>query len=140
LIPFAGLLGIRFTSLDHPWTLVGCTWLQYLIGAPVIISWNLLATNVKQTTARTMQRESLTYVAMMPQTSNFASALIKGFGFSGINATLLQLPTGAVEAVVVPICGIIATYVIKADAKFDEPPLITPQAIPTPAQQRTLGS
>lgn len=30
LIPFGGLLGIRFTSLDHShrWTLVGCTWLQ----------------------------------------------------------------------------------------------------------------
>ncbi|KAJ5430631.1 Major facilitator superfamily domain general substrate transporter [Penicillium cf. griseofulvum] len=52
LIPFAGLLGIRFTSLDRPWTLVGCTWLQYIIGAPVIISWNLLATNVAGHTKR----------------------------------------------------------------------------------------
>ncbi|KAJ5131264.1 uncharacterized protein N7515_007303 [Penicillium bovifimosum] len=52
LIPFGGLLGIRFTSLDHPWTLVGCTWLQYLVGAPVIISWNLLATNVAGHTKR----------------------------------------------------------------------------------------
>ena len=52
LIPFGGLLGIRFTSLDHRWTLVGCTWLQYIIGAPVIISWNLLATNVAGHTKR----------------------------------------------------------------------------------------
>ncbi|CAI7607792.1 unnamed protein product [Penicillium glandicola] len=52
LIPFAGLLGIRFTSLDHRWTLVGCTWLQYIVGAPVIISWNLLATNVAGHTKR----------------------------------------------------------------------------------------
>lgn len=52
LIPFAGLLGIRFTGLDHRWTLVGCTWLQYIIGAPVIISWNLLSTNVAGHTKR----------------------------------------------------------------------------------------
>ncbi|KAJ5883275.1 uncharacterized protein N7473_010161 [Penicillium subrubescens] len=52
LIPFAGLLGIRFTSLDHRWTLVGCTWLQYIIGAPVIVSWNLLSTNVAGHTKR----------------------------------------------------------------------------------------
>lgn len=42
--------------------------------------------------------------------SNFASSLIKGFGFSGIYATLLQLPTGAIEFVVVPLCGIAAGY------------------------------
>ncbi|EAU39330.1 conserved hypothetical protein [Aspergillus terreus NIH2624] len=52
LIPFGGLLGIRFTSLEHRWTLVGCTWLQYIIGAPVIISWNLLSTNVAGHTKR----------------------------------------------------------------------------------------
>ncbi|CAI7567570.1 unnamed protein product [Penicillium bialowiezense] len=52
LIPFAGLLGIRFTDLDHRWTLVGCTWLQYIVGAPVIVSWNLLATNVGGHTKR----------------------------------------------------------------------------------------
>lgn len=37
LPPLGGLLGIRLTSLHHRWTLVGCTWLQYLIGAPVIL-------------------------------------------------------------------------------------------------------
>lgn len=52
LIPFGGLLGIRFTDIDHRWTLVGCTWLQYIIGAPVIISWNLLSTNVAGHTKR----------------------------------------------------------------------------------------
>ncbi|KAF9884834.1 hypothetical protein FE257_001177 [Aspergillus nanangensis] len=52
LIPFAGLLGIRFTDIEHRWTLVGCTWLQYIIGAPVIISWNLLSTNVGGHTKR----------------------------------------------------------------------------------------
>ncbi|KAF2139049.1 uncharacterized protein K452DRAFT_320678 [Aplosporella prunicola CBS 121167] len=41
-----GLLGIRLTSLDHRWSLVACTWLQYLIGAPVILSWNLMTSNI----------------------------------------------------------------------------------------------
>jgi len=54
LIPFAGLLGIRFTGLDHQWTLVGCTWLQYIVGAPVILCWNLLATNVAGHTKRSV--------------------------------------------------------------------------------------
>lgn len=54
LIPLGGLLGIRFTSLDHRWTLVGCTWLQYIIGAPVIISWNLLTTNIAGHTKRSI--------------------------------------------------------------------------------------
>lgn len=43
--------------------------------------------------------------------SNFASSLIKGFGFSGLNATLLQLPLGAFEFVLVPLCGLAATYI-----------------------------
>lgn len=42
--------------------------------------------------------------------SNFASSLIKGFGFSGINATLLQLPTGAFQCVLVPLSGLAAGY------------------------------
>lgn len=54
LIPFGGLLGIRFTDLTHRWTLVGCTWLQYIIGAPVIVSWNLLTTNVAGHTKRSI--------------------------------------------------------------------------------------
>ncbi|PLB35287.1 putative MFS allantoate transporter [Aspergillus candidus] len=54
LIPFSGLLGIRFTDLSQRWTLVGCTWLQYIVGAPVIISWNLLATNVGGHTKRSL--------------------------------------------------------------------------------------
>jgi hypothetical protein len=52
LPPLGGLLGIRLTSLDHRWTLVGCTWLQYLIGAPVILCWNLLTTNIAGHTKR----------------------------------------------------------------------------------------
>lgn len=42
--------------------------------------------------------------------SNFASSLIKGYGFSGLYATLLQLPTGALESVLVPLCGLAAGY------------------------------
>lgn len=52
LPPLGGLIGIRLTSLDHRWSLVGCTWLQYLIGAPVILSWNLLTTNIAGHTKR----------------------------------------------------------------------------------------
>lgn len=54
LPPLGGLLGIRLTSLDHRWTLVGCTWLQYLVGAPVILSWNLLTTNIAGHTKRSI--------------------------------------------------------------------------------------
>ncbi|KAL4751120.1 hypothetical protein BDW72DRAFT_203360 [Aspergillus terricola var. indicus] len=54
LIPFGGLLGIRFTALSYRWTLVGCSWLQYIIGAPVIISWNLLSTNIAGHTKRSI--------------------------------------------------------------------------------------
>lgn len=54
LPPLGGLLGIRLTSLDHRWTLVGCTWLQFLIGAPVILCWNLLTTNIAGHTKRTI--------------------------------------------------------------------------------------
>ncbi|KAI6906060.1 MFS general substrate transporter [Hortaea werneckii] len=43
--------------------------------------------------------------------SNFQTSLIKGYGFSGIMATLLQLPAGAIEFVTVPVCGLFATYV-----------------------------
>ncbi|SCU81858.1 LADA_0C01486g1_1 [Lachancea dasiensis] len=46
-------------------------------------------------------------------TSNFISSLIKGFGFSGLNATLLQLPTGAVELLCVFSAGILALYTKK---------------------------
>ncbi|KAL4787473.1 major facilitator superfamily domain-containing protein [Aspergillus varians] len=54
LIPFGGLLGIRFTDISHRWTLVGCTWLQYIIGAPVIVSWNILSTNIAGHTKRSI--------------------------------------------------------------------------------------
>lgn len=52
LPPLAGLLGIRLTPLSKRWSLVGCTWLQYIVGAPVILSWNLLTTNIAGHTKR----------------------------------------------------------------------------------------
>jgi predicted MFS family arabinose efflux permease len=52
LPPLGGLLGIRLTPLSHKWSLVGCTWLQFLVGAPVILSWNLLTTNIAGHTKR----------------------------------------------------------------------------------------
>ena len=54
LLPFATLLGIRFTPQERRWTLVGCSWLQYLVGAPVILSWNLLTTNIAGHTKRSI--------------------------------------------------------------------------------------
>jgi hypothetical protein len=53
LPPLGGLLGIRLTSLEHRWTLVGCTWLQYLVGAPIILCWNILTTDIAGHTKRT---------------------------------------------------------------------------------------
>jgi predicted MFS family arabinose efflux permease len=52
LLPLGGLLGIRLTPLSQRWSLVGCTWLQYVVGAPVILSWNLLTTNIAGHTKR----------------------------------------------------------------------------------------
>jgi hypothetical protein len=52
LVPLGGLLGIRLTPLSERWSLVGCTWLQYIVGAPVILSWNLLTTNIAGHTKR----------------------------------------------------------------------------------------
>lgn len=43
--------------------------------------------------------------------ANFQSALIKGFGFTGLTSTALQMPTGAIEFIVVFSCGIIALKV-----------------------------
>jgi len=54
LIPLGGLLGIRLTSLDHRWSLVGCAWLQGILGAPIILAWNLLATDIAGHTKRTV--------------------------------------------------------------------------------------
>lgn len=54
LPPLGGLLGIRLTDLSHRWTLVGCTWLQFIVGAPVILSWNLLTTNIAGHTKRSI--------------------------------------------------------------------------------------
>ncbi|CAK7898101.1 allantoate permease [[Candida] anglica] len=42
----AGLIGIHVISLEHRWALVGCTWLQFIIGGPVIFSWICLNANV----------------------------------------------------------------------------------------------
>lgn len=54
LPPLAGLIGIRLIHLDHRWSLVGCTWLQYLIGGPVILAWNLLTSNIAGHTKRSV--------------------------------------------------------------------------------------
>ena len=40
-----------------------------------------------------------------------SSSLIKGFGFTPTYTALLQLPVGVVEFLVVPACGLAATYI-----------------------------
>lgn len=44
-------------------------------------------------------------------TSNFQSSLLRGFGYSGIDATLLQIPTGAVELALVFGSGLVALFI-----------------------------
>jgi MFS family permease len=50
----AGLIGIATIPLEHKWALVGCAWLQYLIGGPVILSWIFLTANVAGSTKKTI--------------------------------------------------------------------------------------
>lgn len=49
-----GLIGIATIPLEKKWALVGCAWLQYLIGGPVILSWIFLNANVAGSTKRTL--------------------------------------------------------------------------------------
>ena len=49
-----GLIGIATIPLDKKWSLVGCTWLQYLIGGPVILSWIFLTANVAGSSKKTI--------------------------------------------------------------------------------------
>lgn len=48
----AGLIGIHLIK-DDRWALVGCTWLQYIIGGPVILCWIFMTANVGGTTKKT---------------------------------------------------------------------------------------
>lgn len=50
----AGLIGIHLINLDHKWALVGCTWLQFIIGGPVILSWIFLTGNIGGHTKKTI--------------------------------------------------------------------------------------
>jgi nitrate/nitrite transporter NarK len=52
LIPLGGLLGIRLTSLDHQWSLMGSTWLLYIFAVQSSMSYSLLASNVAGHTKR----------------------------------------------------------------------------------------
>lgn len=54
LAPLGGLLGIRLTSLDHRWSLVGCSWLLGILGAPIILTWNILQSDIGGHTKRTI--------------------------------------------------------------------------------------
>ncbi|KAM9902697.1 hypothetical protein OXX69_008211 [Metschnikowia pulcherrima] len=49
----AGLIGIHVIK-DNRWASVGCTWLQYIIGGPVILSWILINANIAGSTKKTV--------------------------------------------------------------------------------------
>ncbi|GMF05435.1 unnamed protein product [[Candida] boidinii] len=51
---FAGLIGLQIIPLHKKWALVGCTWLQYVIGGPVILCWIWMTANVAGQTKRTL--------------------------------------------------------------------------------------
>lgn len=48
----AGLIGIHLIE-DNRWALVGCTWLQYIIGGPVILCWIFINANIAGGTKKT---------------------------------------------------------------------------------------
>lgn len=50
----AGLIGIHLIDLHHKWALVGCTWLQFIVGGPVILSWIFLTGNIGGHTKKTI--------------------------------------------------------------------------------------
>ncbi|KAK6197491.1 allantoate permease [Scheffersomyces amazonensis] len=52
--PLAGLVGIHTISMEHKWALVGCTFLQFIIGGPVILCWILLNANVSGFSKKTI--------------------------------------------------------------------------------------
>ncbi|KAK6465468.1 allantoate permease [Scheffersomyces coipomensis] len=54
IIPLAGLIGIHVIDLHHKWALVGCTFLQFIVGGPVILSWILLNANVSGFSKKTI--------------------------------------------------------------------------------------
>ncbi|KAF8004635.1 hypothetical protein HF325_000092 [Metschnikowia pulcherrima] len=49
----AGLIGIHLIE-DNRWALVGCTWLQYIIGGPVILCWIFMNANIAGSTKKTV--------------------------------------------------------------------------------------
>lgn len=49
----SGLIGVHLIE-DNRWALVGCTWLQYIIGGPVILNWIFINANISGTTKKTV--------------------------------------------------------------------------------------
>ncbi|RDW79858.1 major facilitator superfamily protein-3 [Coleophoma cylindrospora] len=48
----AGLVGILTISIKHRYALVGCTWLQNVLGSPIVLNWTLPVLNVAGHTKR----------------------------------------------------------------------------------------
>ncbi|EXJ65068.1 hypothetical protein A1O7_01408 [Cladophialophora yegresii CBS 114405] len=50
---FAGLIGLLTINDKHRYALVGCTWLQNILGSPIILGWTVPGLNVAGHTKRT---------------------------------------------------------------------------------------
>lgn len=48
---FAGLIGIHLIE-NNRWASVGCTWLQFIIGGPIILCWIFINANIGGTTKK----------------------------------------------------------------------------------------
>lgn len=53
IAPLGGLIGIQTIPLERRWDLVGCSFLQYIIGGPIIMCWTLLNANVSGSPKKT---------------------------------------------------------------------------------------
>jgi hypothetical protein len=49
----AGLIGLLTIDIKHRYALVGCCWLQNVLGAPIILGWTLPGVNTSGHTKRT---------------------------------------------------------------------------------------
>lgn len=52
--PLGGIVGLHLIPLENKWGLVGCTFVQFIVGGPVIMSWVLLNANVSGATKKTV--------------------------------------------------------------------------------------
>ncbi|CCG23203.1 hypothetical protein CORT_0D03620 [Candida orthopsilosis Co 90-125] len=51
--PLGGLIGLYTIPLERKWSLVGCSFMQYVVGGPIIMCWILLNANVSGSSKKT---------------------------------------------------------------------------------------